>query len=287
MFPAPLPHGLMAEIASVCSVSRPTVSNWFRSPEKVSTISRKHAELLIEHFHLNVQPAWLAEGEGEMRPYYSPTALGRTEKQKIGIRRGPLEPRRYQLVWIDKTPDRPHFPDDDVMRWGLRPDDWWEIWPDLLAHPCAYLFAPKHPHREGPPDFVDWVKSWPPGLDWEPLGPPEFHDRVRSILADLPPREDAVADGGSTPEVRYAAPGRVVVTPTETTEAETAGAMVDAMLRMLVEALLSVPEADRENTARLLSTLALAPDSARTLQALKATLTKPASIDNPHQIRRL
>lgn len=55
----------MAEIAGVCSVSRPTVSNWFNNPEKVATISRKHAELLNEHFRLGVSPAWLAEGEGK------------------------------------------------------------------------------------------------------------------------------------------------------------------------------------------------------------------------------
>lgn len=65
VFPDPLPRGLMAEIAEVCSVSRPTVSNWFNNPEKVATISRKHAELLNGHFHLGVSIPWLAEGEGK------------------------------------------------------------------------------------------------------------------------------------------------------------------------------------------------------------------------------
>ena len=24
-----------------------------------------------------------------------------------------------------------------VMRWDLRPNDWWQIWPELIAHPDA------------------------------------------------------------------------------------------------------------------------------------------------------
>ena len=44
------------------------------------------------------------------------------------------------------------------------------------------------------------------------------------------------------------------------------------MLQSLVKTLLGVSESERENVARLLSTLALAPDSNRTLGALQISL---------------
>jgi len=66
-FPPPHRRGLMAEIARVCSVSGPTVTAWFRRPEKVSTIERANAEKLCRHFKLNLSPEWLAEGTGAMR----------------------------------------------------------------------------------------------------------------------------------------------------------------------------------------------------------------------------
>lgn len=27
--------------------------------------------------------------------------------------------------------------EQSVMRWDLRPNDWWQIWPELIAHPDA------------------------------------------------------------------------------------------------------------------------------------------------------
>lgn len=54
----------MATVARICGVSRPTVSNWFNNPEKVSTISRSNAEAICAHFKLEVSPAWLSEGVG-------------------------------------------------------------------------------------------------------------------------------------------------------------------------------------------------------------------------------
>lgn len=62
VFPEPQ-RGLQADIMRLCNVSRPTVSAWFSNPEKVSTISRTHAELICGHFGLKVSPAWLAEGK--------------------------------------------------------------------------------------------------------------------------------------------------------------------------------------------------------------------------------
>lgn len=180
------------------------------------------------------------------------------------------EPPRYLCVWIDRTPDEPHMPSSGVMRWDLRQDDWWTIWPDLLAHPCAYLFAPKHPSREGPPNFADWVASWPAGLDWEKIIPPHLHDHVCKILSTLPSLTQQPAIEASGSVVRYAA-------PEDATRAAAIDPMNEAnmMLRLLVKTLLGVSEAERENTARLLSTLALAPDSARTLDALKVAISTP------------
>lgn len=62
VFPAPRPTGLLAEIAKLCEVSRPTVSAWFGNPEKVSTIKRTNAEKICARYDLKVSPAWLAEG---------------------------------------------------------------------------------------------------------------------------------------------------------------------------------------------------------------------------------
>lgn len=62
-FPAPQPRGLKTDIAKLCGVSLPSVTNWFNNQEKVSTISRTNAEKLCLHFNLGVSPIWLAEGK--------------------------------------------------------------------------------------------------------------------------------------------------------------------------------------------------------------------------------
>ncbi len=179
------------------------------------------------------------------------------------------EPPRYICVWVDRTPEEPHMPSAGVMRWELRPNDWWKYWPELLAHPCAYLFAPTHPNRDGPPRFADWVAAWPPGLDWEKIVPFQYHERVRAILATLPPAVDTSATPGTGTVVRYAAPENAPkALPIDPPNDEA------TMLQLLVKTLLGVSEPERENTARLLSTLALAPDSARTLDALKQSLSR-------------
>lgn len=63
-FPMPRDHGLQSQIAKLCGVSGPSVSAWFKSPEKVQTISRTDAEKICVHFKLKLSPAWLAEGVG-------------------------------------------------------------------------------------------------------------------------------------------------------------------------------------------------------------------------------
>lgn len=172
------------------------------------------------------------------------------------------EPERYVCVWVDKHPDDPHMPSNGVMRWDLRPDDWWEIWPDLLSHPCSYLFAPNHPERDGPPSFDDWVMSWPPGIEWEHLVPQEYHRHVRKILETMP-----VPARASTISAHMGLHSGPVH------DSNRYGNVSDTMLHQLVRTLLGVEQEDRQNAARLLSTLALAPDSAITVDALKIALT--------------
>lgn len=75
---------------------------------------------------------------------------------------------RYSYVdgaWVDSRPDEPHWPTSDVMRWDARPEDWHLLWPELITHPCAILFAINHPNRDGGPQVKDWVLSWPKGYD--------------------------------------------------------------------------------------------------------------------------
>lgn len=63
LFPTPHPRGLQADIHRLCGVSRPAVSAWFNTPEKVDTISREHAELICQRYVKDVSPAWLATGK--------------------------------------------------------------------------------------------------------------------------------------------------------------------------------------------------------------------------------
>jgi hypothetical protein len=149
------------------------------------------------------------------------------------------------------------------MRWDIRPDDWWKIWPDLVSHPLAYLFALHHPERDGPPKFDDWVASWPPGIEWEHLVPQEYHRHVQRIL-------DAAPSGG--PQTA-AISARMGLQGASAHDSNRYGNLSDTMLHQLVRTLLAVEKEDRHNTARLLSTLALAPDSAITVDALKHALT--------------
>lgn len=63
-FPVPRERGLQARIARLCGVTGATVSAWFNMPEKVTEITRSHAELICREFDLEISPAWLAEGKG-------------------------------------------------------------------------------------------------------------------------------------------------------------------------------------------------------------------------------
>lgn len=85
-FPPPQPRGLQAHIARVCEVKGATVSAWFNKPDKVSGLSRKHAEILCRTFDLSFSPQWLAEGSGP----------------KLELNKS--EPHRTGVIEIAKTP---------------------------------------------------------------------------------------------------------------------------------------------------------------------------------------
>ncbi|MFN4328325.1 MAG: transcriptional regulator [Limnobacter sp.] len=59
--------------------------------------------------------------------------------------------------------------DGQVMRWDLRPDDWWEIWPELVCHPNA---------PEVPTGYVSSI-SVDDGLVPSPQGPGSFSGEVK------------------------------------------------------------------------------------------------------------
>lgn len=75
---------------------------------------------------------------------------------KLGVRPIPLE----RCVPIERATD------GQVMRWDLRPDDWWQIWPELMCHPNA----PEVPTIS--------VSSIPDGLVPSPQGPGSFSNEV-------------------------------------------------------------------------------------------------------------
>lgn len=54
-----------------------------------------------------------------------------------------------------------------VMRWDLRPDDWWQIWPELVDHP------------DSPPIPTTAVSSIPDGLFPGPQGLGSFSAGVQ------------------------------------------------------------------------------------------------------------
>jgi hypothetical protein len=110
----------------------------------------------------------------------------------ISAPNGDLEPRRERRYvfdpdttprWTDRQPELPHWPESEVMRWDMRPRDWWLIWPELVDHPCAILFASTHPSREGPRRFADWVRSFPPGFNWREALPATIHEAIADVLA--------------------------------------------------------------------------------------------------------
>jgi hypothetical protein len=151
------------------------------------------------------------------------------------------------------------------MRWDLRQKDWHLIWPELIDHPCALLFAPTHPHREGPPRFRDWVRSWPAGFDWQREVPEQLHAAVRAALEEAPASETTPAV--STP----AAQVKELVQPDKAPRSR-----VEDLVEELAVVLLELDRSRQSAVSHLLATLVLAPDSGRIVQALKRALLEEA-----------
>ena len=182
---------------------------------------------------------------------------------------GPESVRRYECrwrveggqqmhYWFDHNPSEPHWPDSAVMRWDLRPEDWEKIWPELIDHPCAILFAPRHPHRTGPRVFRDWVQSWPAGYDWEQKLPKHLHLAIRNAFGEISNSTlPTLPQDLPTPEIDTA------VLPLD---------VLDGLVERLAVVLLDLDDAKRFEAAQLLSALALAPDSARAVDSLELLL---------------
>ncbi|WP_162577722.1 hypothetical protein [Variovorax sp. PBL-H6] len=182
----------------------------------------------------------------------------------------PARPGRQVHYWVDNAPTQPHWPESAVMRWDLRQSDWHLIWPELIDHPCAKLFAPTHPDRKGPRRFRDWVESWPEGFAWRSELPGHLHPAIEKALKEL--SEGLALEGdpvGATPALQG---------PQSSGDAAAAlrpaGLDVPGLVESLAVALHEVNDGDRPAIAQALSTLAMAPDSGRTLEALK-NLLKP------------
>lgn len=82
---------------------------------------------------------------------------GLISQWKQGVR--PIKVER--CVEIERVTNR------QVMRWDLRPNDWWQIWPELIDHPDA------------PPVPTCSVSSIPDGLIPNPQGLGSFSSEVQ------------------------------------------------------------------------------------------------------------
>lgn len=165
--------------------------------------------------------------------------------------------------WVDHRPNEAHWPESAVMRWDLRQNDWHTIWPELVDHPCALLFAPLHPLRLGAPRFRDWVASWPDGFDWKQEIPEHLHANVSRAKKEL--LEPMAIQKGNSFQ-----PGEDFVNPSSVAAAVNA----ENVLEQLAVILLDVSDELRPKIGQHLATLAMAPDSSRTIQALKQSFNE-------------
>lgn len=168
--------------------------------------------------------------------------------------------------WVDLQPHEPHWPDSAVMRWDLRVNDWDRVWPELVDHPCAKLFAPRHPQREGPRKFSDWVESLPKGFEWERELPEHLHGAIRKALEEVGQR------GDERPAVR-AAVAEADERGAEDSVENDAGELLERLCALLID----LDEATAQRVSKNLALLALAPDSARTVEALRSDMKKAPS----------
>lgn len=205
---------------------------------------------------------------------------------------------RFKIVWLDTRPDLPLSPGSVVMRWDLRPDIWNEVWPDLLFHPCAYMHAPQHPLRKGPPDPIELIRTLPPGFDWRVSAPPDLHPSVEAAVTELEnnpelgaPVGKVLATSGTLYSIdtvgRPFAIGSLNVSEQGiTAKANESLPMPRAhtlknlttteLLDKFCAALEQVPTQERARLADLLAVLGRAPDSPSTKRQIAAI------IDTPH-----
>jgi hypothetical protein len=125
--------------------------------------SAQHCHEWFEGLNFCSASEWmqLAAATHYERPTPSvPASVASAHTLRFADRRYVCQWAGREHFWIDMRPQEAHWPDSDVMRWDLFQSKWHLIWPELIDHPCAVLFAPKHPLRSGPPVFADWVGSW-------------------------------------------------------------------------------------------------------------------------------
>lgn len=157
VFAQPLERGVMANIARKCSVSRPTVTAWFNLPEKVASISRRHAEIICAEYNLNVSPAWLAEGIG---PKLLPAGVHHVIAEHSNVEVGPelKKSRRLPITGSVKGGDDGYLVQDNGT------DGWVDYWTeDPSAHALRIKGDSMHPrYRAG--EFVIVT----PGIEAQP-----------------------------------------------------------------------------------------------------------------------
>lgn len=204
---------------------------------------------------------------------------------------------RFKLLWVDTRPDLPLKPSSEVMRWDLRPDDWYSYWPEMLFHPCCYVFAPNHPMRDGPVSLMDFLRMLPDGYDWRASAPPERHEEIESTLAamqadpglagpvgralvptgrmytiDTTGRAFALGTLSLDSAGEPVAAGSPVPPARALEDGSTGGARSAALIERLAELLLNVPNEERSRLSDLMRVLVSAPDSPRTKSQIAEVL---------------
>lgn len=147
VFAQPLERGVMANIARMCGVSRPTVTAWFNLPEKVAAISRSHAEIICAEYARDVSPAWLAEGIG---PKLLPAGAHHVIAEHTNVEPAPelKKSRRVPITGSVKGGDDGYLVQDNGA------DGWVDYWTgDPHAHALRIKGDSMHPrYRAG--EFV-------------------------------------------------------------------------------------------------------------------------------------
>ena len=122
IFPKPHKRGLQADIARACGVRPPSVSAWFNDREKVQSIERKYAEAICAEYHLDVEPAWLAEGK---LPKHKKAQHANGAGEPSNVRDGPKPRRPLPIIsWIAAGELR----DVEDHYYAGQADDWFSLY---------------------------------------------------------------------------------------------------------------------------------------------------------------